>query len=168
MPTVGCLICKKGFYAKPFWIKRGYGKYCSPACQYQGRRTGADKPCHICGKITYKKKRQVDESESGLFFCTKSCQTKWRNQVFVGQKHANWKEGRFAYRSVLARNKIPPICTLCDADDIRILAVHHRDRDHRNSDPSNLAWLCHNCHFLIHHHKEEEIKFERRFEMQRK
>lgn len=168
MPTVACTICAKEFYAKPFWIKRGYGKYCSPACQYQGRRAGADKPCHICGTVTYKKKRQLEESESGLFFCGKSCQAKWRNQVFVGDKHANWIEGRYSYRSVLTRNKIPQLCTLCETTDTRILAVYHRDRDHQNNDLENLAWLCHNCHFMIHHDREEMSRFENKFQKMRK
>lgn len=168
MPNVACKTCHAEFYAKPFWIRRGYGKYCSPACQYEGRKAGAAKPCHICSKSTYKKKRQLDASQTGLFFCGRSCQAKWRNQVFFGPKHSNWKEGRFSYRSVLIRNGIEKVCTLCETKDARVLAVHHRDRDHRNNELSNLAWLCHNCHFLIHHDECEMDRFEKKFQVQRK
>lgn len=159
MPTVACKICSTDFYAKPFWIIKGYGKYCSSKCQHQGRRAGEDKPCHICGKISYKKKRQLDNSETGFFFCGKSCQTKWRNSFFVGSKHANWKDGNASYRSVMLKHDIPQICRLCKTEDLRILAVHHIDRDRKNSSLSNLAWLCHNCHFLLHHYKDVEEKF---------
>lgn len=154
-----CSVCGKNFYTKPFWIKKGFGKYCSSACQYKGMRKGEDKACHICGKITYKKKRQLTGSKSNLFFCSRSCQTVWRNQLYLGEDHANFKTGMHSYRSVLGRNKIPKVCRLCKTIDLRVLAVHHIDKNRKNNALQNLAWLCHNCHFLVHHYEEEREKF---------
>lgn len=159
MPNVNCKICSKEFYAKPFWLARGYGLYCSKECHYQGIRKGKNMPCDICGKETYKQLKQLQNSKSKKFFCSKSCQTIWRNQEFIGPKHANWNEGLYAYRSVLGRHKIPKICTLCKTKDIRVLAVHHVDKNRKNNVVSNLSWLCHNCHHLVHHYKEETEKF---------
>lgn len=159
MPIVKCVQCNTHFYAKPFWIKRGYGRYCSLACKYKGTMKGKTVECFICKKKSYKQKKQLVRSKSGKFFCSKSCQTKWRNQEFVGPKHANWKNGSDAYRSVLARNKIKKSCTLCGNKDERILAVHHVDRNHQNNAVSNLAWLCHNCHHLVHHDNVEKYRF---------
>lgn len=59
---------------------------------------------------------------------------------------------------MLGRNKIPKICTLCKTEDSRILAVHHIDKNRRNNDLKNLIWLCHNCHFLVHHYDVEREK----------
>lgn len=156
---VKCVECGKEFYAKPFWLKKGWGKYCSSKCQHAGMRTGNEMPCHICGRITYKQEKDLKRSKSGLYFCSKSCQTKWRNQLYTGEKHTNYTTGLYSYRSVLNRNKIPKICKLCQNADIRVLAVHHIDKNRENNKLKNLAWLCHNCHFLVHHDERERKKF---------
>lgn len=159
MPTAVCQICSKEFYAKPFFLKRGHAKYCSDACMRIASRTDTVVKCYACGKEVYKTKKALRVSKSKTYFCTKSCQTKWRNSVFIGPKHANWKDGSASYRSVMLKNKIPQVCRLCRTDDLRVLAVHHIDRNRKNSALSNLAWLCHNCHFLLHHYEEVEKKF---------
>lgn len=159
MVQVNCITCNKEFSVKPFWIKKGYGRYCSLDCKYKGTRTGKEIQCFVCGKSVYKPGKDLKRSKSGKFFCDKSCQTAWRNQEFIGPKHANWKNGRHAYRSVLPRNGIEKVCTLCKTTDVRVMAVHHIDQNRKNNDVSNLAWLCHNCHHLVHHHKEEVKKF---------
>lgn len=159
MPIVKCKICLNEFYGKPFFLKRGQAKYCSQKCMRIGSRTGSFVNCNSCGKEVYKTKKALRVSKSKTYFCTKSCQAKWRNLVFIGPRHANWKEGKFAYRSVLGRHKISKICKLCKNKDTRILAVHHVDHNRKNNDVSNLTWLCHNCHFLIHHDKNIEKKF---------
>ncbi len=162
MPQVNCKQCTKEFYAKPFWIKRGYGIYCSTACQYEGRKAGEMIPCTICGKSTYKQQKIIKRSKTGKFFCGKSCQTIWRNSVFVGPKHANWKDGSTMYRSNFLKSKAPQVCVLCKIKDLRVLAVHHIDKNRKNNLSSNLSWLCHNCHFLVHHDKKELSRFEKK------
>lgn len=159
MVDVNCKTCNKIFYAKPFWVKKGFGKYCSPACQHLGRRNGRDVKCDTCGKEFYRNKHLLDLSESGKYFCGKTCQAKWRNQQFIGEKHANWKNGLYAYRSVMNRHKVPEICRLCGTTDSRVLAVHHIDKNRKNNIIGNLAWLCQNCHFLVHHDKLEYVRF---------
>ena len=160
MPLVRkCNICDKEFTTKPYFLKHGGGKYCSAKCQYVGIKTGSMKACAICGKESYKKITQINRSKSGKFFCNKSCQTKWRNQEFVGERHANWKTGLHTYRDIMIRSRTPKLCELCKTTDERILAVHHIDKNRQNNKLSNLAWLCHNCHFLVHHHEEERDKF---------
>lgn len=154
MPIVKCKICSKEFYGKPFFLKQGNAKYCSKKCMHIGSRTGKIVKCHSCDKEVYKTKKALRVSKSKTYFCTKSCQTKWRNSVFIGPKHVNWKDGRFSYKSVMLRNKVPKICKLCKNKDSRVLAVHHLDHNKKNNDLLNLAWLCHNCHFLVHHDKE--------------
>lgn len=154
-----CKVCTKEFKTKPFFIKNGGGKYCSSICHHQGLRKGKYQKCFICGKETYKKPQQLRRSKSGKFFCGKSCQAIWRNSEFIGPKHANYTEGKYSYRSVLLRHGIAKICKLCKMKDYRVLAVHHIDKNRKNNKLSNLAWLCNNCHFLVHHYDMERQKF---------
>ncbi len=159
MPVVRCEKCGKEFKKKASQILYYKKHFCSAYCSYEGRKKGKVVQCHVCGIETYKIQKALKNSKSGYFFCSKSCQAKWRNQEFIGAKHSNWKTGRSAYRSVLTRNKIAKICTLCKTEDERVLAVHHIDRDRLNNDLTNLAWLCHNCHFLVHHDNVERQRF---------
>ena len=158
MPQVKCKKCEKKFYAKPSWLKNGHGIYCSPACQYLGVRKGRTVACFICGVKVYKSPQTLRRSKSKKYFCSKSCQTKWRNSVFIGPRHANWIHGQQAYRSVLSRSGVVKMCSLCFVKDGRVMATHHIDQNRKNNKLNNLAWLCHNCHFLVHHYDVERQK----------
>jgi hypothetical protein len=147
-----CRACGRQFRTKLFYVRRGFGKYCSRSCSYESKRKGEIVSCATCGKDIYRKPRLLRLSKSKKYFCSKSCQTQWRNIVFIGPKHANWKHGRQAYRSVLGRAHRQKICEVCKTIDERVLAVHHKDRNRLNNTLENLAWLCHNCHFLVHHY----------------
>ncbi len=160
MPIVKhCEVCKKVFKTKAFYIRKGQGRFCSSECQYKAARKGKEVSCAMCSTVIYRKPRLLKKSASGKYFCSKSCQTIWRNGEFIGSKHANWKDGLYAYRSVLTRHKIPQICNMCSTRDSRVLAVHHIDQNRKNNKVDNLAWLCHNCHHLVHHHAEEKDRF---------
>lgn len=150
--NVLCKQCGAAFDAKPSHVARGFAKYCSRKCSALSQRTGKDVVCGTCGMRIYRVPKYLKLSKSGKFFCSKRCQTHWRNQLYVGEKHANWKHGRAAYRSVLGRARIDRVCKLCKAQDTRVLAVHHIDGDRTNNALRNLLWLCHNCHFLVHHY----------------
>lgn len=160
MPTVNCRQCTVGFYIKPNRLARGWGKYCSNECKHLGLKTGSLIPCASCQKPSYKIKKAQERSKSGKFFCGKSCQTKWRNsQIYIGDNHANWKGGESSYRHILQRSSLERICAKCKTIDTRILAVHHKDKNRANNALSNLIWLCHNCHFLVHHYTNESKGF---------
>ena len=161
MPTTNCKTCGKEFYAKPSHVQNGLGKYCSKNCSHEGARKGRIVKCSICGREIYKQQKALTKSKSNTFFCGKSCRTIWRNSiVYIGKNHPNWKGGKHvSYKNILTKSTISSICTLCGNNDKRVLAVHHIDKNHRNNDLKNLAWLCHNCHILVHNHKKEEERF---------
>lgn len=160
MPNVLCVICKKEFYAKPNWIEKGWGKYCSKQCQFEGQKNGEFKHCFICKKEVYRSREQLKSSRSRKYFCGKSCQTIWRNAiVYAGTDHPNWRGGERVYKEIMMRSGLPRTCGRCYTKDIRVLAVHHIDSDRKNNKVDNLAWLCHNCHHLIHHDIAERQKF---------
>lgn len=152
MARVKCQRCGNDMYVKPSHQALGFGKYCSRTCQFAAARKGEIIACDICGTKKYHQRKDIGNNKSGKFFCGKSCQTKWRNSVFIGEKHANWKHGEFVYQSVLRRSKRKRECQVCKTSDVRVLAVHHIDRNRLNNTEENLAWLCHNCHFLVHRH----------------
>lgn len=153
-----CVFCGERFKTKPYFVKKGQGKYCSSECQHKAARKGKEVACFLCKNIVYRQPKLLLKSKSKKFFCSKSCQTKWRNQLYVGEKHKNWKTGLHAYRSVLPRHGIPAVCTLCKTTDKRVLAVHHVDHNRKNNNVDNLAWLCHNCHHLVHCYQHEHDK----------
>lgn len=160
MPLVLCRSCRKAFYAKPSWIKNGYGKYCSRKCSHESQKNGRTFSCFTCGKTIYRSVQHQGRSKSGKYFCGKSCQTMWRNSiVHVGENHANWKNGINVYRNILKRGGGKLACAKCQTNDTRILAVHHKDKDRQNNSLPNLLWLCHNCHFLVHHYNDESQGF---------
>lgn len=160
MPQVNCQKCSKVFYAKPSWLRNGHGKYCSNTCHHASQRNGSILKCSICDKQVYRSQKNQRRSLSGKFFCTKSCQTVWRNsQLFANENHPNWSSGQFSYRQRLLRSDAVQACAKCSTDDMRVMAVHHRDRNRLNNQVSNLVWLCHNCHYLVHHYKDEAKGF---------
>lgn len=159
IPNTKCKICGRDFYARPSFLKIGWGKYCSKKCQYKSFKTGKKFKCFVCGKDGYRVLAKISHSKSGKFFCSKSCQTKWRNTQFIGPLHKNWKGGFSTYRDILEREGKIKKCALCGENDKRVLAVHHKDHNHKNNKINNLSYLCHNCHYLVHHDKLEEKKF---------
>lgn len=159
MVLVSCKICAKTFKVKPYALKQGFGKYCSISCLRKGQMNGKNVSCFVCGKQIYRTEKQLRCSKSNKYFCGKVCQTSWRNKFYVGSKHANFVDGKFTHRTTMLRTGAPQICRLCLTIDRRVLAVHHIDENHLNNAVENLAWLCHNCHFLVHHDKLEKKKF---------
>lgn len=146
-----CKICRKRFYTKPSHLKLGYGKFCSPRCQYKGQRTGKFVRCTICAKKIWRTPKDIRCSKSGKFFCNKSCQTLWRNRKFRGPRHLNWINGEnIEHGKLLAEHGIKPLCKLCGCRDKRVLCVHHVDQNRKNNKLNNLVWLCYNCHHLVH------------------
>ena len=159
MPYASCRQCGASFYVKPSHVARGWGKFCTAKCLHASMRTGEHIKCLTCGRDVYRTNRQFRHSKSGNFFCNRSCSASWKNSLRVGKKHPNWKGGGYTYRSILSRDKTAKACVLCGTDDKRVLAVHHIDHDHNNNVLANLAWLCHNCHHLVHHDNVERQRF---------
>ncbi|MDQ2973186.1 MAG: HNH endonuclease [bacterium] len=155
-----CLICSKEFLVKKSHLSRGWGKYCSKTCQYSGQQVGKFFQCSSCSKEIYRNNKDQSRSKSHKFFCSKSCQTVWRNEsIFIAENHANWTGGESSYRNRLIKTDRDKKCEKCNTVDSRVLAVHHKDKNRKNNSISNLIWLCHNCHYLVHHHANESIGF---------
>jgi hypothetical protein len=114
------------------------------------QKTGKSVYCEICGKEIWKTPKDFRKSKSKKFFCSKSCQSKWRNVEYSGPKHKFWKGGINVYRDILKKNGRPQLCCKCKIKDQRVLVVHHKDYNRKNNNIENLVWLCRNCHHLVH------------------
>lgn len=158
MVAVSCKLCKKEFWIKPSHFRYGWGIFCSNKCKFKSQFKGKIVKCSNCSKEIYRSPKSISRSKSGKYFCTKSCQTVWRNNFFIGDKSARWTSGISTYRNILLRTGKDPECAFCKIKDVRILSVHHIDHVRTNNKSANLIWLCFNCHFLLHHDKMIDLR----------
>lgn len=161
MPLTQCLVCNQSFYVKPSHQKMGWGKYCSISCRHKSQLQGKTVNCLICDKPIYRPPSKVKHSKSGNFFCSKTCQTIWRNSYYVAEDHPNWHGGINVYRKILLNSGKKYQCCTCRLTNARVLVAHHIDHNRYNNSPDNLAWLCLNCHFLVHHDPSFEDNFKK-------
>lgn len=154
MSVLRCQICTKEFYVKPSHIKLGWGKYCSIECRSKSQLNGKFVKCLICNKSIYRSTAHLGRSISGKYFCSKKCQTLWRNSIYIEDRSANWINGSKSYRDIMIRRDLISNCYICKIKEKRILVIHHKDKNRSNNNLSNLVCLCLNCHFLVHHDKK--------------
>lgn len=87
MPKVKCKVCKKTFYAKSNWLKRGWGKYCSRKCQYKAQLKGKFVVCAYCDGRLYRSLTELHrKSKTGVYFCNLSCHCAWKNKQRKSKK----------------------------------------------------------------------------------
>lgn len=171
-----CLHCGKEEYIPPHRFDTY--KFCSRSCSYQwkAKNQTVEKSCEICGshfhvishrqdtakycsrKCYYKSmknkgKTQYSCTHCGISFlgalsqnrkfCSRSCVNKSAKESFKPSFTT-------VRKAMLARNLIEK-CERCGFDaHPQILGVHHKDRNRRNNDLSNLEVLCPNCHSIEH------------------
>lgn len=151
MPHVECGICSKEFYVKPSHQKLGWGKYCSNNCRTKSQFNGKKVRCFTCNTEIYRSITKLDRSKSKKYFCSKKCQTLWRNSIYIEDRSSNWKCGKASYRKMMTRRDLLLKCRMCMVSDKRVLVIHHKNHNRDDNSISNLICLCLNCHFLVHH-----------------
>ena len=155
MDNIQCELCRKWFDRKRSQVLLARRHYCSVKCQNLDKKKGDIFSCFFCGKKVYKKNKDVLKSKSKNYFCGIRCSNKWIGSQRQGSNHPNWINGKFSYKNILSRTGTKKICLLCNEENVRVIAVHHVDGNRDNNSITNLTWLCHNCHFLVHHDIEE-------------
>ena len=153
-----CLTCTKEFTAHLNDIKRGYGKFCSHSCSsiYAGKnkiKPISNVICALCKTDFYLSKSKKKRSKSGLYFCCRA--HKDEAQCIGGIKEImppHYGNTLQDYRVVaFVINKKTKQCERCgyNAHEACIV-VHHKDRDRKNNNITNLEILCANCHAIEH------------------
>ena len=132
-----CLVCNMPFTHKS--SRCNIAKYCSNPCRYQAHKNKGrtEYKCQHCHKIfnaPLSTKRK---------YCSKKCVNKSCHKTF----NPSFATVR---KAMIARGLISA-CNRCGYDsEPSILGVHHKDRNRKNNDLSNLEILCPNCHSLEH------------------
>ena len=114
-------------------------KYCSDPCRYKAMvgRGSVQYKCQHCDKTF------LSSPSTNRKYCSKACVNKANKSVFK-PKFSTVRKAMIA-RGMLTK------CERCGFDAIpEILGVHHKDRNRKNNDLSNLEVLCPNCHSTEH------------------
>lgn len=102
------------------------------------------KECPVCSSVFRTQKDHPKEKRT----CSYSCS----NTFFrSGTSNPNWVNGASSYRNI-ALEHYGPRCNQCLWDkEVKILQVHHKDRDRSNNCLENLEILCPTCHDYEHY-----------------
>ncbi len=114
-------------------------KYCSPKCYHKAmhKKGSVENSCAHCGK------KFLSSPSEKRKYCSRACVNKVAKSKWVPTFTT-------VRKTMLARGMVLK-CERCGYDaEQKILGVHHKDRNRKNNDLSNLEVLCPNCHSLEH------------------
>lgn len=144
-----CNHCDEKFYKEKKLvnqnIKRGHKFYCSKRCYQEARNSSITVPCFTCGKPKSVQHSKLAKSKSGKHFCSSSCAAKENNK---GMQRM-FKHGLGIYREKALKH-YPPKCRICDYGIVKVLEVHHKDKNRKNNNIENLDVLCPTHHMEYH------------------
>lgn len=151
-----CTGCKEEFECdnrKYNWnTKNNIPIYCTKECYNKSKSESKriECSCANCGKTISKTITEIKKSKTGNVYCSKSCAVSKNNKDFKKyENHPNYINGITTYRErklEISENK----CEDCGLEDIRVLEVHHLDKNRKNNKMENLVILCANCHKIRH------------------
>lgn len=66
--------------------------FCSKKCEAQFRKLNNPNyiPCAVCGKLTYKKPREIKQSKTGMLCCSLKCMGELRKILYLGENNPNF------------------------------------------------------------------------------
>lgn len=135
--NTSCLICKKNF--EHISSRCNKAKYCSRKC-YNISQKNKGKTEYICFHCH---KKFIGHAAHKRKYCSKKCVGKESKKTF--------KPNYTTVRKAMISRELIKSCNRCGYDkEIKILGVHHKDRNRNNNNISNLEVLCPNCHSLEH------------------
>lgn len=145
LPNTACIVCNQSIYRRPVQIRRSLGNvFCSMVCY--GKSCRKESPCRVCKKpiLASLNKRT----------CSRACANVQRTGIrYDGRQLRNNVVSQQATkrRLIAARGRR---CERCGYSKTEILNVHHKDRNRKNNDLSNLELICPNCHSEEHYLKK--------------
>jgi hypothetical protein len=152
MVKLSCCHCGAEYLRYGGWVKRdvekrGYKNYCSKECISKARtKEIPPQTCLECGKVFYRK-----QNKNERVFCSKLCANQYIGRERIGKicgiNHPNYNSGKSSYRNIINEDSK---CYYCDYKDIRVLVVHHIDRNRDNNEIDNLLVVCPTHHIELH------------------
>ncbi len=139
-PNTECSICHKPIYRRPVEMDRGR-VFCSLECYGMSNRR--ETPCVVCGTLIL--------ASANKKTCSRGCANKNRTGIKykIGSPKDKVKDQRTIKLRMIATHGRQ--CERCSYDKIQILNVHHKDRNRKNNDLTNLELICPNCHAEEHY-----------------
>jgi len=139
-PNTVCHLCKQAIYRRPVELAAGR-VFCSQICF--GRSNRRESPCVICDKPILASQNKKT--------CSRACSNTNRSGIKykIGSPKDKVKNKQAIKLRIIALRG--PVCERCGYSKIEILHVHHRDRNHKNNEFSNLELICPNCHYEEHY-----------------
>lgn len=138
-----CKLCENIFYTR----KNKKSVYCSQECMKEDRTI--EIICPVCEKKVRVEKSKHESTKNGINFCSRKCKDFAQtvgSGINVQPQH--YGTGVRYYRKKGKKNLLPK-CTRCGyEEDVKMLDVHHKDKDRRNNKLENLEVLCVWCHAL--------------------
>ena len=150
MVEITCVGCGKVVQKKAKYITfaRKHGQvefHCSVTC-YKPHPDTLQTTCHKCGKPIEVRPSVAARSQSGFFYCSRSCSNSTNNSIYKsGENHPNYVHG-FSARDIC----IGDVCSECGDPRLFLLVTHHKDGNRANNTGSNREKLCWSCHALRH------------------
>lgn len=148
-----CSNCKRDCTRRKRDFESGKNTFCTRKCEGLFKRILTRKNCSNCNKVIERPPHGFKNSKSSKYYCSRSCAVSTNNkETKKGSRHPNWKNGiGYNYRKKVIESVGLEKCKRCDWDKRpEILQIHHKDRDRRNNELSNLEILCPNCHTEDH------------------
>jgi len=147
-PNTQCLQCSAPIYRRPAQLRENSRVFCSAICY--GKANRKESPCLVCGKPILAREQKKT--------CSRSCANSNRTGITyrTGRLKDNVRDQR-AIKLRLIEDRGGQ-CGRCGYSKVEILHVHHRDRDRKNNDDSNLELICPNCHYEEHYLEKSWLK----------
>lgn len=137
-----CEVCGQGISEG----KRTDAKVCSDRCRRKKYdKTDAGKEAGRRKALKYRhteKGREAKKRADAKYY--KANASKWITPENLERAKYNAKA-----RRIIKCEGIPCVCIECKIDWVK-LEVHHKDKDWKNNDSSNLEYRCRICHLKVH------------------
>lgn len=145
-----CQVCEKKFHAKKYETDDGKRKFCSHACYSESMvKPELHIPCIVCGT-------KFMRSTHIKFKNSQACSHRCRTVNMLGRSKTPSEKD---YRTWMIRRNLVKKCNRCNFDKHpEILVIHHKDRDRKNAEISNLEVLCPNCHAIEHYGESKRYR----------
>lgn len=139
-PNTSCSVCKTAIYRRPGQIENG-PVFCSQKCVGLSQRK--QHLCVVCRKVILAGQNKKT--------CSRRCANIHRTGIRYGTG-ARKDKVKYQRGLKLCLLKLrPPVCERCGYARYEILNVHHKDRNRKHNEFSNLELLCPNCHAEEHY-----------------
>ena len=148
---IKCDHCSTLFYRQTrLYVAKVDG--CSPKCLSILKGDTKLVKCAHCNKEHYKTNSKLENSKSGLYFCSRECKDTGQTYIEAIQPDhygsgANYRDRALKYYGA--------VCNRCSYDtNVAAIVVHHKDHNRQHNDLENLEVLCANCHAIEHYGRD--------------